>query len=190
MREKQGRHFGVISILNHWCSAIVFLSLLALGFFLEFTGDGRGTGGPLMGLHKSVGVLFLGFACWRLGWRLLQGFPKDVASMPWIQEVAAKLVHWALLTATIVMPVSGILMSIYGNRSINVFGLFTVPAMPENEYINRIADGVHWAVAYLVALAVLMHVGGVLKHHLLDRDETLKRMIKPLKSASQPEKPS
>jgi|GEM_PF-156639 len=177
MKEKEGFRFGLVSIINHWANAIIFLSVLGLGFYLSFMGDGRAVRGPWMEAHKAGGVLLLVLAMWRVSWRLFHGFPKDVIEMPTWQKLSAKLVHWMLLFAILAMPISGILLSLYGERSINVFGLFVVPAQPENELISRIAYAIHGNLAYLVSGAVLLHVGAVLKHHLLDKDDTLKRMI-------------
>lgn len=178
MREKHGFHFGRISIINHWTMAILFISVLSLGFLLDFFGDGRALRGPWMEAHKAGGFILLMFGLWRVSWRLMQGFPKDVVHMPAWQHLSAKLVHWVLIFAIIAMPVSGILLSLYSERAINVFGLFVVPAQGENELISRIASGIHEVLAYVVAGTILMHVGAVLKHHVLDRDETLSRMLR------------
>lgn len=178
MREREGYSFGLVSIINHWIVALIFLGTLCLGFYLDFLGSGRALRGPWMEVHKAAGVVLLGFAVWRIIWRLRQGFPKDTVEMPSWQKISAKLVHWALLFAIVVMPISGILMSLYGERSINVFGLFVIPAQLENELINRIADVVHESCAYLVSLTIFLHVGAVVKHHMLDRDDTLMRMIR------------
>lgn len=178
MREREGYHFGVVSIINHWIVAILFLLILSLGFFLDYFGSGRALRGPWMEVHKAAGVVFFLFAIWRVSWRMRQGFPKDICHMPLWQELSAKAVHWMLIFSIIAMPLSGILMSLYGERAINVFGLFTIPAQPENELINRIADGVHGTLSYLVALTIFMHVGAVVKHHVLDRDDTLVRMLR------------
>ncbi len=177
MRERDGSRFGIFSIINHWSVAILFLSVLCLGFFLDFAGDGRAMRGPWMEAHKAAGVLLLVLASWRVAWRLSQGFPKDTIHMPSWQKISAKLVHWLLLFASIAMPISGILLSLFSERAINVFGLFIIPAMPENELVSRFGNLVHEALAYLVSAIILMHVGAVLKHHLLDKDDTLKRML-------------
>jgi cytochrome b561 len=177
MREKEGLTFGVVSIINHWTNALIFIGVLGLGFYLDYVGSGRGLRGPWMGLHQAAGAVFFVLALWRLTWRMAQGFPEDVAPMPLWQRLAAKLVHWVLLFAIIAMPLSGILLTLYSERAINVFGLFTIPAQPENEPVSRIASIVHESLAYLVALTIFMHVGAVVKHHLIDKDATLKRML-------------
>jgi cytochrome b561 len=186
MKEKEGFHFGRISIINHWTMAILFLCVLSLGFVLDFLGSGRAIRGPWMEAHKAGGVILLLFGLWRVSWRLRQGFPKDVVHMPAWQHVSAKLVHWMLLFAIIAMPLSGLLMSLFSERAINVFGLFVIPAQAENETISRIGSAVHEILAYIVAGTILMHVGAVAKHHLIDRDDTLKRMLRVRKEAPPP----
>jgi cytochrome b561 len=177
MKEREGYRFGWVSIINHWSNALLFLFVLGLGFFLTFVGDGRGMRGPWMEAHKAAGVLMLILALWRVTWRWRQGFPKDSVPMPFLQKLAAKVVHLMLLFAIIAMPVSGILLSLYGERAINFFGLFIIPAQPENELIQRIALAIHGSLAYVVAGAIFLHVAAVLKHHLIDRDDTLRRML-------------
>lgn len=185
MREKHGSRFGLISIINHWSVALLFIFILCLGFYLDFVGVGRGLRGPWMGVHKAAGVLFLVLALWRISWRLSQGFPQDVAPMPLWQRLSAKLAHWILLLAIIAMPVSGILLSVFSERAINVFGLFTLQALPENELVSRFAYLVHSSLSYIVAATILLHVGAVFKHHLIDKDDTLRRMLKPRKAAAE-----
>lgn len=186
MKEKNGFGFGLISIINHWFVGLTFLGVLCLGFYLDFAGDGRGVRGPWMGVHQAAGSFVLIWATWRLCWRLTQGFPKDIVHMPLWQELSAKLAHWILLFSTIAMPVSGILLSLYSERSVNFFGLFILPAQPENELVSRFAYIVHGGLAYIVSATILMHVGAVFKHHLLDKDDTLIRMLKTRKRLAVP----
>lgn len=179
MKEREGIRFGLVSIINHWINAIIFISVMGLGFYLDYVGDGRAVRGPWMEAHKAGGVLLLILAMWRISWRFFQGFPKDLAPMPTWQKLSAKLVHWMLIFALVAMPVSGILLSLYSERGINVFGLFIIPPQPENVLVSGLASLVHESMAYLVAAALFMHVGAVFKHHLIDRDNTLVRMLKP-----------
>lgn len=178
MKEREGFRFGVVSIINHWTVALLFLGVLGLGFYLDFLGSGRGLRGPWMGVHQAAGVVVLALALWRVSWRLFQGFPKDTNHMPAWQRISAKLVHWILLFAIIAMPVSGVLMNLYAERPINVFGLFTLPAQPENELITRFANIVHGGLAYIAGATIFMHVAAVVKHHVIDKDDTLKRMLR------------
>lgn len=186
MREREGDRFGLISIINHWAVAVLFLSVLGLGFYLDYVGEGRMLRGPWMEVHKATGVILLVVASWRVFWRLRQGFPKDTIEMPAWQHLAAKLVHWILLFAIIAMPVSGILLSLFSERAINVFGLFIIPAQAENQQINWLSSIFHESFAYFAAFIVFMHVGAVVKHHVIDKDDTLQRMLSPKPRAPRP----
>lgn len=86
--------YGITSRINHWVSAIAMIGMLGLGLYLEFGGLEREAKGPLMGIHKAVGVLVLHFGVWRVTWRVLKGFPKPASRMPAWQETASKIAHW------------------------------------------------------------------------------------------------
>ena len=177
MKDSQTNQYSIISILNHWITAVVFLGMLGFGFYLGYADIVRETKGPLMGIHKSIGTLFLIFAFWRVGWRLFQGFPKDVSTMPAWQKFAAKTVHWLLLLGIIAMPLSGVLMSVFNNRAIDVFGLFAIPAQGKNEFIGGMAHNIHEIAPYIILFLLILHIAAALKHHIFDKDATLKRMV-------------
>ena len=128
--------FDALSRLNHWLIAVGMIGMIGFGLYLENAEIAREAKGQLMGLHKAFGVVFLIFALWRVGYRVLQGFPAPVSPMPNWQELAMKLVHWGLLVAVLAMPISGVLMSVYGGRAVEVFGLFTIPAQEKVEAIS------------------------------------------------------
>ncbi len=98
-----------------------------------------------------MGVAIRAFALWRLGWRLIEGFPVALSHAPAWQEPIAGFTHWFLLLGTLFMPASGVMMSLGSSLSIDVLGLFTIPA-------------------------IVLHVAGTLKHQIFDKDGTLARM--------------
>ena len=130
-----------------------------------------------MSIHKAVGVLVLILGLWRVTWRLIKGFPAPASSMPPWQEMASKLAHWALLAGIIVMPVSGLVGSLFGGRDVSVFGLFTLPAQAKIEWLQSLSGGVHGLFGKALAVVVVIHVAAALKHHFVDKDATLSRML-------------
>lgn len=169
--------YNQISRFNHWFAALIVLGMLAFGLYLENAGLTREARGALMPIHKAIGVLFLLFALWRVGYRLTQGFLSPAAVMPAWQERASKFVHWVLLAAVLIMPISGLTMSLFSARAVEVFGLFTVPAFEKNESIAGIAHFAHGTTAYVLLAAIVLHVAAALKHHIVDKDATLARML-------------
>lgn len=174
---KQVQNYDVLSRLNHWLVAALFLVVFVVGFAaFEFMPDGE-TRGAMIGLHKGLGVVVLILGAWRVFYRLKQGFLAEASTMPRWQEVSAKLVHWLLLAGIILFPISGMIGSYFGGREVAVMGLFTIPAGPKVEWLSTIGYGVHVPLAYLTLAALLLHVGGALKHHIIDKDATLTRML-------------
>lgn len=175
--EKDGLHYGLVSRLNHWLVAVVFIGMLCFGFFLSYGGLTPEVRRALMPVHKSIGTLFLVYASWRVLWRLIQGFPKDISATPPWQHCLARVVHWLLLISVVSMPLSGVVMSLYGGRSIDVFGWFTLPAQAKTHLVSRLAHEIHEIAPLFIVALVLLHISAALKHHFLDKDNTLRRML-------------
>ena len=170
------RSYGLVSRVNHWSVALVMLGMLASGLVLEYAPLARETTGAIMGWHKAIGVTVLLYGAWRVAWRLYERFPAATVAMPAWQERAAKAVHVLLLVAIVAMPLSGILMTLYHDRSIDVFGL-VIPARGSVEWLAESAEAVHEITAKLLLGLLALHVGAAIKHHVVDRDATLRRML-------------
>ena len=169
--------YGSTSRINHWVIAVAMIAMLGFGLYLEFGGLEREAKGPLIGIHKAGGVLVLIFGLWRVTWRLFKGFPAPASTMPAWQLTASKLAHWMLLAGVIVMPVSGLVGSLFGGRDVSVFGLFTLPAQAKIEWLQSLSGGVHGLFGKALAVIVVIHVAAALKHHFVDKDPTLARML-------------
>jgi len=161
----------------HWIIAIAIIAMLAFGLYLEDMPRGPDKG-QLIGLHKSVGILILMFALVRVLWRYLNQFPKPLSTLTNWQEKLAKLTHWVLIIGTVLLPVSGILMSIGGGFGIGVFGFELVARSPDkNETLSQIGHVLHGVGGKLLILFVILHIVGAIKHQFIDKDGTLSRML-------------
>jgi len=172
------RTYDFISRLNHWVIAAAMIGMLGFGLFLGFADLSREVKGPLMGVHKALGVLVLIYGLWRVGWRLLQGFPAQAGIKADWRTPVAKLVHGALLAGIIVMPISGIVASVFHARPVAVFGLFTIPAQTEVAWLASLAGGIHNVAGIGLAALVVLHLAAALQHHFVNRDTTLTRMLR------------
>ncbi|MBB4286343.1 cytochrome b [Roseospira goensis] len=168
--------YGLVTIINHWAIAVLMLGLIAFGLILE--GMPRTPDkGALVGLHKSLGVLALALALVRIGWRAWQPAITPFAHQPRWEPTLARAMHLTLIAATILIPLSGVLSSVFGGRDLTVFGLFTIPALGEVAAVRSVAHVIHGPGSYLVLALVAGHALVSLKHHFLDRDTTLRRML-------------
>lgn len=169
--------YGKISIINHWVTSVSMISMILFGFYLKYGWIPPTMKGDFYGYHKAFGTIVLIFGMWRVLWRVIQGFPKPASKMRYFQEAISRIIHYILLTSVIAMPLSGIIMSIYSGRSVKVFGIFTIPPMEKSTKISYIAHEFHEISGIVISAIIVIHALAALKHHFIDKDKTLKRMI-------------
>lgn len=170
--------YGLVAVLLHWLVALTVFGLFGLGLWM--TGltyyDPWYRQGPA--LHKSIGILLFMVMVARVGWRLYSPPPAPLANHSLLESAAAQTVHAWLYLLLFALMLSGYLISTADGRAIDVFGLFSIPAtitsIPQQE---DLAGAVHWYLALFLMVLVLLHVAGALKHHFIDRDRTLRRML-------------
>lgn len=164
------------TIALHWLVAAGVGAMLAFGFFVSSLPRGP-VKTEWVQLHKSCGMIVLCVVLARAAWRLFVRFPRG-GPAGW-EALAARAAHALLLAATIVAPLSGVLKSISYARPVQVFGLPVIPQLlaDKNEALNEAASTLHVAAAWTLVALIALHVAAALKHHLVDRDDTLLRML-------------
>jgi cytochrome b561 len=168
--------YGPVSRINHWVVAFGMLAALGAGLAIAYLPLDPETRRSLLAWHRSVGVAVLAAGAWRLGWRLVRGFPEPAAPTSPRQEAAARALHWTLIATTILMPLSGILMTVLDGRAVGLAGSLTIPAVAEIPWLATAAESLHALVGTALVGLIGLHVAAALKHHLVDRDATLVRM--------------
>ena len=175
--------FSIRTISLHWIVALGVLTALGLGLYVEDMKDSDFKFW-LYGIHKSIGVLVFPFALYRIFWRTKNGFPIPVGVYSKIEHILAKIVHYVLIIATILLPISGMMMSGLGGYGIPLFGLELVApnfvdgkAIALNGTLAGIGHEIHEYAGDALLVALGLHFLGALKHHIIDKDGTLRRML-------------
>ena len=170
-------HYGWLAVVLHWLVAAVVVGLFALGFWMVDLSyyDEWYRKGP--DLHRSIGLILFAVVAFRLLWRLVNTSPRHLASHKRWEVISAHVAHSLLYVLMFVAMVSGYLITTADGSSISVFGLFDVPSLTGRVRGMEDTAGVvhYWSTWALVGLAGI-HALGALKHHFIDRDETLRRM--------------
>jgi len=170
--------YGWITKILHWLLAVAVIALFALGVWMVELSyyDSWYRYGP--DLHKPVGVIVGGLMLLRLLWRLLNPKPQSIAEHKAWECSLAKLTHLLLYLLIFTVILSGYLISTADGRGIDMFGWFQFPSAGQL-FANQAdrAGRVHQWIAYLLILLVMVHAVGALKHHFIDKDNTLKRML-------------
>lgn len=160
----------------HWAVAILIFVLLGVGFYM-----GSLPNGPdkfqIYGLHKSFGLMVLWLAGLRIVWRQINGVPSSLPAHARWEKGLAKITHIFLYVAMFGMPLSGWLMSSAGEYPVKFFGLPMPALMGKDQTVFHWMKETHEILAFLLIAAVGMHAAGAFKHHFIDKDETLVRMV-------------
>jgi len=173
--------YGLVHWLIHWATAVLIAWLFYLGLTMVDL--------PLSplkfetyALHKSLGLTVLALLVLRLIWRSLTPPPPLPDEMKRRDAALAKAVHHGIYVLLVVIPLTGWLYSSATASPANYFGFFTVPDLiGTSEATGKVLRWIHDIAGKLLLLLLALHVVGALKHHFVDRDDVLNRMLRPAK---------
>ncbi len=178
--------YGSLAKFFHWTIAALILGLILVGFYMVGL-ERSPLRGDLYSYHKSFGVLVLWLVGLRILWRLYSQQPEPHENHQKWERLLAKVTHIFLYVAMIGMPLSGWLMSSAGGYPVSLFGLEMPSLIGKNPEIGKRMNQIHGILPYILTGAIALHVIGALKHHYMDRDSTLKRMVAfPLRNIAPP----
>lgn len=165
------------AISLHWLIALLILCAFTLGLYMhELPLSPHKL--RLYSYHKWLGISIFLLVCLRLYWRLSHRPPQLPASMPHWERIAAESVHYALYVLMLMIPVSGWLMSSAKGFQTVWFGILPLPDLVgKDAELGELLEQVHGLLNYTLAGLLAGHVGAALKHHFIERDEILSRML-------------
>jgi cytochrome b561 len=169
--------YGSAAIALHWISAIGVVALYVLGERMEAAAD-RTAKVAAQDLHVSVAVLLFTFLAARLLWSASQPKPTSFERNRYLQ-LAARTVHGLFLMMIAILLITGPLAIWSTGRPIEAFNLFAIPSPfgARLEGLHEATETIHGAATKLFWPLIVLHVGGALKHLIVDRDGTVRRML-------------
>lgn len=183
MRWNSHTGFGSVSKSLHWFGAALIVAMFVLGavavkYPLE-TPEQMAAKWELFALHKTVGVCAFAYGLLRLVSMAFQVKPAPLAHHGRVEVFAARSVHWLLTLLMILVPLAGWIRhaSLPGFAPLYLPFGDSLPFVPADPQLSEMASMVHFGFVVLLGVTVLLHVAGALKHHVLDRDATLRRML-------------
>jgi len=160
----------------HWLLAVAIVGAFGMGLYMSDLPLSP-TRLELFNWHKWAGVTILALSALRLLWRLGHRPPADLPMPAW-QARAAHAVHFLLYLAFFAVPLSGWAYSSAAGFPIVWFGVLPLPDfVPVDKPLAHQLKELHELLAWGLALLVLAHVAAALKHHLIDKDGLLLRMM-------------
>ena len=177
LRNSSSR-YGWVSIFMHWGVALAVFGLFALGLWmvgLDYYSTWRKDAPDL---HKSIGLVLLAVMLLRVLWRFISPPPPALQSYSRMTRIGASFGHGFLYLSLFAVMIAGYLISTADGVGIPVFGLFEVPALVSGLPDQADTAGViHFYLAWVLVIFSGLHALAALKHHFIDRDATLTRML-------------
>ena len=170
-------HYTRTAIALHWLIAIAIVVTFGVGFYMH---DLPLTPWKLkiFSWHKWAGVTIFLLVLFRLGWRITHRPPGPPVGMPAWQHIAAEAVHLLIYVLMFAIPLSGWLMSSAKGFQTVYFGVLPLPDLiGKDKELGELLSFVHKTLSIALAAIVLGHLGAALKHHFIERNEVLTRML-------------
>ena len=190
-RQNTFQSYGSVAKTFHWLTALLIFSAFPLGYVANglaheiqspaFDGSQavieRAT--LLFSLHKTIGVTVFATALLRILWALSQPKPGLLHPDRKAEALAAEMVHWLLYGSLVAVPLSGWIHHAATTGFAPIWWPFgqSLPFVPKSEAVAGFFGGVHWVLVWTLAASLGLHIAGALKHHVIDRDATLRRML-------------
>jgi cytochrome b561/polyisoprenoid-binding protein YceI len=177
------KRYGSVSKSLHWLTALLIVTAFPLGMIANGwafdSSESLATKAWLFSLHKTVGVSVFFVALVRITWAFTQPRPAGLHPERRVETFLAEAVHWLLYISLVIVPLTGWIHHAATTGFAPIWWPFgqTLPFVPQTPTVEYGAAAMHWLFTKLLALSIVLHVAGALKHHFIDRDGVLRRML-------------
>ncbi|MFK7834919.1 MAG: cytochrome b/b6 domain-containing protein [Sulfitobacter sp.] len=175
--------YGGVTKTFHWLMALLILTLIPMGWWanqLPYETDAQlAQKAWLFSLHKTLGVTAFFVAVLRILWALSQPKPGLLNADKKAESFAAELVHWLLYGSLVIVPLSGWISHAAAAGFAPIWWPFgqDLPLVPKSVGVEHFFAALHWVATKVLVASLVLHIAGALKHHVIDRDATLRRML-------------
>ena len=199
-RQNTETTYGSITKSFHWLTALLILTAFPVGYFAQETAEyiqsAEFDGSQavldravlLFSLHKTIGVAAFFTALLRILWAVTQEKPGLLHPDRKLEAWAAETAHWVLYGAMLIVPLSGWIHHAASEGFAPIWWPFgqDLPFVPKSDFVSHLFGTIHYYAMLLLGLTILAHVGGAVKHHVIDHDSTLVRMLPGSRNLPQP----
>lgn len=175
--------YGSVAKTLHWLTALLILTLIPLGIFANGlpydTSEELARKAWYFSLHKTLGVMVFFVALARIFWAFSQPKPAPLHPERRAETYLAATVHWLLYGSLLLVPLSGWIHHAATAGFAPIWWPFgqNLPLVPKSESLAATTAGLHIVFERVLVVSIFLHIAGALKHHIIDRDVTLRRML-------------
>ena len=190
-RNNSPSRYGSVAKGFHWFMALLILTAIPLGLIAndlaqqirspEFDGSLETISRVylLFSLHKTIGIAVFFTAVLRIMWAISQPKPGLLHPDRKVESWAAETVHWLLYGSLVLVPLCGWIEHAATSGFAPIWWSFgqNLPLVPKSESVAHVFASLHIIFVRVLIVSLLLHIAGALKHHVIDRDATLRRML-------------
>ncbi len=183
--------YGSVTKSFHWLTALLIFSVFPLGIVannlahqikdpsIATTDADIALTATLFSMHKTIGVAIFFVALTRIAWAISQPKPGLLNGEKTLEAMAATTVHWLLYSSLVIVPLSGWIHHAATTGFAPIWWPFgqSLPFVPKDLWLADQTAKIHHLSIYVMGGAVALHIAGAMKHHIVDRDATLRRML-------------
>lgn len=175
--------YGSVTRSFHWLTALLVITLIPVALIANAlpydTSEALARKAWLFSLHKTLGVAVFFVALARIAWTVTQPRPAPLHPTRKAETFLAETAHWLLYGSLVLAPLSGWLHHAATSGFAPIWWPFgqDLPLVPKSEAVAAVFGGAHWVFGKVMAATILLHVVGAIKHQIVDRDATLRRML-------------
>lgn len=162
----------------HWLTVLAVIVVYGVTYVEPLFARGTPERAYVWWTHISVGLLLIGVLAVRVPVRVLGRMPGHSAQISRPVAIASSAVHGLLYLLLIVTPLVGIYLAFLRGNEVSFFSLFTIPSpVAVNRDFARNVQEVHEVLANALVLVALLHAAAAVAHHVVLKDDVLKRML-------------
>jgi cytochrome b561 len=163
----------------HWLCGFLLLALFAIGWLMVHAQYDAAERFDMYQLHKSFGFAALALFAVRGIVRATTTSPVSIPMPPW-ERRSAEGAHFGLYLLSSVSILSGwlVVSSAIVDVPSRFFDLFVIPNIPNvNVAYFELIRLLHVASVWSLAALIIVHIFAALKHHYVNGDAVLTRMM-------------
>lgn len=175
--------YGSVTRIFHWLTALLILTLIPVAIIAHElpydTSEQLARKAWLFSLHKTLGVTVFFVALLRILWAVSQPKPASLHPERRMENFLAETAHWLLYGSLVLAPLSGWIHHAATAGFAPIWWPLgqSLPMVPKSESVAALFGGLHWVFGKVMIVSLLLHMAGALKHHFIDKDATLRRMV-------------
>lgn len=180
--------YGSVAKTFHWLIAALILTMIPLGVIGVGMEDANPLKPTIFSVHKTMGLFIFFTALARIAWAISQPKAGVMHADRRVETFLAGLVHWLLYASLILVPLSGWVHHAATTGFAPIWWPFGqgMPFVPVDDGVAHTAKALHIIFERVLLLSFLLHFAGALKHHFIDKDATLRRMLPGRHEPDQP----